>query len=707
VTTLYLDIENVPAVTGEWQDLLLGGYAVDDGPVEQVRWRDFESDEANMFSEQAYRLLDLLQDSKVDKVSHSAHDVRWMMQAGSGIVGPYHDTMVMAWLINENTPLDLDWLADRYSNIDMDKRLKRSGGRVWFRYEPGGDETPRLIPLDEMQAAREEYDWKDVWRQFEEYNVRDVEALRELYLDMRERLEESGRWEHFVEEEAPYSAVLRRMEARGMPIDLRAVTVLAHEMTIEKDRTKEQLLADAGLPDSFNLGSQPQLVAYLFSRQFHLNDTVTLDEWEMGAYKSCVVGEHEDCEKHHVVDLAVPPGFTVDKVGRTTLHGHWSLKGRGLPPTPPTVDKVTGKTGKLPSTASPVLLYEVGTDDWVRQLCTGYRKYEKLLNTYLLKFPRIAVEVDDSNGRAGASPSRRSTSTRIYGRYNQTGTVTGRLSSSDPNMQNMPARGSLGKKVRALFVAQLLVGDYDQIEMRLMAHYSQDKRMVRIFRDGLDPHVETMHGIFGDVDPHGIAVGASIEYRDAAKQLNYAMGYGAGKKKVAQTLSLFGFPTTDEVAGGYLAEMESFYKGYFRWKKTVINGAKRRGNVRTLGGRVRHLRSQFADTANWKLMSYGERQAVNTKIQGSAADIIRRGMVVADRDFPELGMLAQVHDEVVWEYYDLPDHETLGRLQRAMEEGHGYDLRVPLGFHPVVVDNWGQKGIGGADWWIAAEAEEE
>jgi DNA polymerase I-like protein with 3'-5' exonuclease and polymerase domains len=185
------------------------------------------------------------------------------------------------------------------------------------------------------------------------------------------------------------------------------------------------------------------------------------------------------------------------------------------------------------------------------------------------------------------------------------------------------------------------------------------------------------------------------------------MGYGAGGKRVAQTLSLFGFPTTPDTADGYLAELMSFYKGYFKWKERSAAIAKRKGYVRTLGGRVRHLRTQFADLANWKMVSYGERQAVNTKIQGSAADIINTCMVAADREFPELDILIQVHDELVLEYFDLPSADELAHLQAVMETAHGFDLRVPLGFHPVVVDNWSQKSAGGADWWLAAGGEDD
>jgi DNA polymerase-1 len=355
----------------------------------------------------------------------------------------------------------------------------------------------------------------------------------------------------------------------------------------------------------------------------------------------------------------------------------------------------------------------------VRKLCTEYRKTEKLLTTYLRVFPKIArpagnpewdqpiwtSEQPDGSVRLlapppwpeGAKPHH-----RLYGHFNQTGTVTGRLSSSGPNLQNQPSRGARGKAVRNLFRAPeghwLVVADYDQLEMRLMAHFSGDPRLVEVFRTGQDPHEMLAHAIFGDVDVETQAPGTACSYRDAAKNLNYAMGYGAGRKKIAQTLCLLGFPTTPEVAGGYLSEMERFYHGLFRWKQRVIAEAKRKGYVKTIGGRRRRLRATFADVANWKLVGYGERQAVNTKVQGSAADILRRAMLRIDREIHELLMIAQVHDELVLETGDArvtrPLWTPLMKLQDIGERGHGFDLRVPLIFTPHVGRTWAEAKVG-------------
>lgn len=689
MTRLFFDIETAETDPTPSAVPLLVGYAVDDGPVIVLDDREFEADETNRFSPAAYTLLDLLADPKVTKVEHTKFDVRWLRLAGWEVCGPIEDTAVMAYVLNENTPLDLEWLTRRYSGIEMDKRLKRSGGTVSFRYVIGGFE--QLIPLSEMRNYQRD---SQLWQQFSEYNGRDVEALRTLHSDLLGRLDESEWLSYWQEEQVPYTGVLARMELRGLPINLEEVAELTAELEPLAARQRDALLGGAGLPASFNLNSQKQLGLYLFSRQLAFSDRLPFDKDTIDCFKSCLAGEHEDCGTAedtplvdlvrvmsedfssyiwHVVDL-LPEGFVLDSVGNGYVHGHWSVPGRGHAETPHTVNKVTGEQSKYPSVASPDLLYYLGRDPWVQEMCTGFRKTNKVLTTYLRTFPKAA--------RDG----------RLYGRYNQTGTVTGRLSSSGPNLQNQPARGPLGKKVRHLYQGNFVIGDYDQLEMRLMAHFSGDARMVKVFADGGDPHILTMQGIFGDVDPYAIAAGASLGYRDAAKQINYAMGYGAGPKKVAQTLSLFGFPTTPDTAKGYLETAYKFYRGFFKWKETEIALAKRKGSVRTLGGHRRRLRSAFKDVSNWKLVGYGERQAINAIIQGTAADVIRRAMVIADELYPNLHMLAQVHDEVIFEYDVFPSPYLLGELQRTFEVDHGFDLRVPLVFEPHVCATWADKG---------------
>jgi DNA polymerase-1 len=136
--------------------------------------------------------------------------------------------------------------------------------------------------------------------------------------------------------------------------------------------------------------------------------------------------------------------------------------------------------------------------------------------------------------------------------------------------------------------------------------------------------------------------------------------------------------------------MARFYRGFFRWKKDVMARAKRKGNVGTIGGTRRRLRANFRDTANWKLVGYGERQAVNAIIQGSAADIIRRAMVLWDAEDDEHAapMLAQVHDEIVFEVCGPVEPNLLTHIQHTFETGHRFDLRVPLLFVPHAGKTW-------------------
>lgn len=655
MTTLYLDIENKVRPHPQPEDLLLVGYAIDDGPVQQVMGTTaLPSD-----------LTAALRDPSVVKVTASKHDLRWLGLAGYKWDGPLHDTMVMAWVMNENTPLDLEWLAHRYANIQMNKQLKRSGGQVYFHSNAGV-----ITNLDDMDPHHPD------WGEFAHYNVRDVEALRRLHRVLIARLEESEWLDYYLTEMVPYTNVLLRMEQRGMPVNIEAVEKLAVEYQPEMERLGRELLEEAGLPDSFNLNSGDQLAAYLFSRVLTLNDSLRLGKEATEAVKSCIDGEHEDCELtnddvyiEHIADY-LPEGFTVDKVGRDIVHGHYTVKGRGLRPTPPTKDPLTGVEGKRPSTSSPELLYMHAGDPWVRKLCLEYRKLAKLLSTYLTKWPVQAQEG------------------RIYARFNQTGTVTGRLSSSGPNLQNVPARGDRGKAMRGLFQGDLIVADYDQLEMRLMAHFSEDPKLMGVFRRGEDPHLLTAQAIFGE------GVLPDSDERGIGKTINFAIGYGAGAKKVAQVLSLAGYATTKDVAAGYLAEVQGFYRVFYRWKQGVMERAKRKGSVSTIGGQRRRLKSTFKDTANWKLTGYGERQAVNAVIQGSAADIIRRAMVALEDYSDQACMIAQVHDELVFERAARYDERTLAKIQSIGEKGHKFDLKVPLLFEPHVGNSWASAKTG-------------
>ena len=297
----------------------------------------------------------------------------------------------------------------------------------------------------------------------------------------------------------------------------------------------------------------------------------------------------------------------------------------------------------------------------------------KVLTTYLRKFPAIAYEG------------------RVYGRFNQTGTVTGRLSSSEPNLQNIPAHGDLGPRVRQLFRAApstlLLVGDYSQLEPRLMAHFSQDPLMLDIYQNDRDFYITTAEGIWGETIKH------EDPRRGIAKTYCLAMGYGAGERKLQQILTINGYPLPMNEVSWQYAKLRELYGTFFEWREVVIRSAKRKGYVQTIGGQHRRLAAQFKSTT-WKARGYGERQAVNAIIQGSAGDIVRRAMMRFDQaDWWTLNLLAQVHDELVWEfeaqrYAHMKSEEVMRQLADTAERGHGFQLSVPLVFEPHIGATW-------------------
>jgi DNA polymerase I-like protein with 3'-5' exonuclease and polymerase domains len=625
MTTLYLDIEAAEGI------LYTAGYAVDDGPVQHF-YRD---------DKDGRKVADLLRDPDVVKVAHSTFDWTHFLSRDYEVDGPLHNTMVMAWRLDENQPLDLATLTQKYRlSRTKHKMLVRRNKVIHFKYKG------QLYPLTSYTA------WPQPVRiAFDSYNANDVTTLRLLYKALLAELRTRGLEDYWLREDVPYTTTLLRMEQRGMPIDLEAAAELTSRLEMDLAEAKRHLLESAQLPPVFNLDSPTQLAKFLFSKRFAIKGRVEKDE-------GIVYGLSGKAEQ----TFKQPYGFVVEKVGRTWVHGAWMCNGLSLSPTPPKKNPKTGVSGKQPSTAATDLLYYHAGVPWIQEYCLHYKKLSKLLGTYLRQYPKIA--------RDG----------RIYGHFNQTGTVTGRLSSSNPNLQNQPSRGELGKAVRSLFTGRLVVGDYDQLEMRIMAHYSQDPNLLKIFRTGADPHAITAQAIFGRNIDEG--------QRDVGKTVNYALGYGAGPRKLAHVLSLGGYPTTWDTAIEYIKETQDFYARLYEWRDEVIEQAKEQGHIKTLGGRVRHLQGSFS-TTRWTKGDYGSRQAVNAKIQGSAADILQR--VMMRTDWNDLWLICQVHDELVWEWERRPSRETLASLQAIAEAGHGYRLTLPLSFSPHVVSSWAGK----------------
>ncbi len=301
-----------------------------------------------------------------------------------------------------------------------------------------------------------------------------------------------------------------------------------------------------------------------------------------------------------------------------------------------------------------------------------YRKLEKMRSTYLDPLPRLV----DPQGR-------------IHTTFNQKATATGRLSSSNPNLQNIPVRGPLGKRMRSCFIAgpgRLLVSaDYSQVELRVLAHVSQDPALLEAFRNGEDIHARTAALVY-DLPPDQV----SPDQRRNAKTINFGLIYGMGAQKLAQELKISTTQAKDFIARYFerLQGLKEFYEG-------VEASARKHGFVTTLGGRRRLLPD--INSASGQAAALARRQAINTVIQGSAADIIKLAMLAVARDerLRELDarLLLQVHDELLLEVPADAAEEAGTLVARLMQDvcPAGKELSVPL-----LVD-WGT----GHDWGAA------
>jgi DNA polymerase I len=317
---------------------------------------------------------------------------------------------------------------------------------------------------------------------------------------------------------------------------------------------------------------------------------------------------------------------------------------------------VLKRTSSGPSTDASVLERLAEEGHALPALLMEYRELAKLQSTYIDTLPALV------NPHTG----------RLHTSFNQAVAATGRLSSSDPNLQNIPVRTELGRRIREAFIPRagwtMVSADYSQIELRLLAHLSSDEAFVETFQQGGDIHQQTAALIFGvgvaDVTP---------EMRSRAKTINFATIYGQGAHALSQQLRI-----THDEARAFIEQYFARFTGVRTFLDNAIETARSRGYAETIFGRRRYI-PELRDK-NFNIRAFGERTAQNTPIQGSAADLIKIAMIrIAAhlaREHMHSTMLLQVHDELVFE---APPDEvgTLGRLVKAEMEGAAV-LRVPL-----------------------------
>jgi DNA polymerase-1 len=320
--------------------------------------------------------------------------------------------------------------------------------------------------------------------------------------------------------------------------------------------------------------------------------------------------------------------------------------------------------GKVVSTAQDVL-EELAAHHDVPKLVIEYRYLAKLKSNYVDSLPLLA----DRDGR-------------VHTTFNQVGTATGRLSSTNPNLQNIPIKTALGREIRAAFIAApgrvLLSADYSQIELRLMAHFSDDPLLLNAYRTGQDIHTLTASEVFG-VSPETM----SKETRNRAKAVNFGIVYGISPFGLAQQLGI-----DQHEARLYIETYFSRYSGVRAYIDRLLEEVRREQKVRTVFGRVRPIPDIQSRNAN--LRGFAERTAVNTPLQGTAADLIKVAMIRIDRRLAqeklETEMTLQVHDELL---FDVPEDEVDQVRVLVKEEMEGViELKVPLVADCGVGANW-------------------
>ena len=334
--------------------------------------------------------------------------------------------------------------------------------------------------------------------------------------------------------------------------------------------------------------------------------------------------------------------------------------------------KAKKKKGKTNYSTNAAVLEELSEEYEIARLILDYRKFAKLKSTYTEALPAL---IDNKDGR-------------IHTTYNQTVTATGRLSSSNPNLQNIPVRTEEGNKIRNAFVPKdkenylILSADYSQIELRLLAHISQDKNLVEAFNSGVDVHTLTASKVF-DVPVEDV----TKDMRYKSKAVNFGIIYGQSKYGLAKALGISN------------AEAETFINKYFAtyprvkayMEGTVIE-AEKNGYVETIFGRKRYLSTELS-SSNGMIREFAKRAAINQPMQGTAADLMKIAMIDFSKKLKENNlqskMIMQVHDELVIEVLKSEQDIVTKLVKEAMELNQ--PLSVPLVVDVNVGESWKEQ----------------
>ena len=339
-----------------------------------------------------------------------------------------------------------------------------------------------------------------------------------------------------------------------------------------------------------------------------------------------------------------------------------------------------------------VILFERLQLPVIKKTKTGYSTDAKVLEALEGKHPLIATILEhrklaklQSTYLDGLKPLVNAKTGRIHTHFQQTVTVTGRLSSTDPNLQNIPTRTEEGKQIRCIFVPgagydYLMSCDYSQVELRILACIAHDELLLDAFRHGQDIHARTAAEVFGVP-----LAEVTHEMRSRAKAVNFGIVYGISDFGLAKQLDV-----GRKEAAGYIESYFARYTGVKKYMEDIVAKAREQGYVSTLMGRRRYLPD--IRHSNFNLRSFAERTAINTPIQGTAADIMKKAMIDVERALEQAGcksrILLQVHDELVLEVTE-DERERVAELVRATMQAAA-SLEIPLLADVNFGKNWAE-----------------
>ncbi|MEM7676016.1 MAG: DNA polymerase, partial [Myxococcota bacterium] len=327
--------------------------------------------------------------------------------------------------------------------------------------------------------------------------------------------------------------------------------------------------------------------------------------------------------------------------------------------------KIIKNTKTGPSTDQSVL-EALADSHALPSLILEYRQLEKLKSTYIDALPKMVSKVTG----------------RVHTQFNQATAATGRLSSKDPNLQNIPIRTELGRELRKVFRAaegyQLVSVDYSQVELRVLAHFCEDEVLMSAFRDGADVHTRTAAALFQVASDD-----VTREQRTQAKAVNFGVLYGMGVARLMRDLKI-----SKKVASGFLKDYFERQPGVRAYIDETTEQARQSQEVRTILGRRRVLKD--INSKNRGVRKAAERMAVNTPIQGSAADLIKLAMIrvwgVLQEDHPKARLLLQVHDELLVEAPEDEAQDVASLVQQQMQ--NIFPLKVPLDAAAHIGSSW-------------------